>query len=158
MKIDVAKSKVVLGTLAGLCVLVPSTFAPVVASVEGRKNTALALGAAAVYEYLKGHHTNAIVLGAGTAAAAKAYEDARRHRSQQNGRYYHNYNTQPNQNYYNQGYNNGRPNGPGEKRGWRGHNMPPGQWKKHNDDGDRRGGHHGDEHHGRGKDHEDNDD
>lgn len=78
------------------------------AGADGRKNTAIALGAAAAYELLKGKTTEAIVLGAGTAYAAKRYEDARKDESDRNnGRYYYgndyNKNTDP---YYDSGYGN----------------------------------------------------
>lgn len=71
-------------------VLTGACLQPSVASPQGRENTALGLGAAAVYEYVKGQHTNGLVLGAGAAYAAKKYEDERRQRSQQaHGGYYH---------------------------------------------------------------------
>ncbi|MDQ2687472.1 MAG: hypothetical protein M3Y28_06350, partial [Armatimonadota bacterium] len=78
------------------------------AGSDGRKNTAIALGAAAAYELLKGKTTEAIALGAGAAYAGKRYEDARKDESaRNNGRYYYgsdyNRNTDP---YYDSGYGN----------------------------------------------------
>jgi hypothetical protein len=51
---------------------------PAHASSEGRKNTAIALGAAAVHQLLNGKTTNAVVAGAGAAAAYKRYKDAKK--------------------------------------------------------------------------------
>jgi len=154
------------------------------AGADGRKNTAIALGAAAAYEFLLKHQTGAgLVLGAGAAYAGKRYEDARRAERDQNNRNYYrngypygnnngyydnngNYhnnngyndnrypngynnngydnNNYDNQNYQQQGrgrhrddYNNNQNYQHGEKRGWNGRNMPPGQAKKrHHDDDD----------------------
>ncbi len=78
------------------------------AGSDGRKNSAIALGAAAAYELLKGKTTAAIALGAGAAYAGKRYEDARKsERNQNNRRYYGSgtryRNTDP---YGNNGYSN----------------------------------------------------
>lgn len=48
------------------------------ASSEGRKNTAIALGAVAVHQLLKGKTTNGVVAGAAAAAAYKRYKDAKK--------------------------------------------------------------------------------
>jgi len=48
------------------------------ASANGRKNTALALGAIAVQQLLTGKTTNGLIAGAGAAYAYKRYEDARK--------------------------------------------------------------------------------
>ena len=45
------------------------------------RNLAIGVGAAAVYEGVKGRTTNALVLGAGAALAGKKYEDARKAQS-----------------------------------------------------------------------------
>jgi hypothetical protein len=50
---------------------------PTFAGSKGRKNTTIGLGAAAVYELLKGQTKTGIVLGVGTAVAWKQYEIAR---------------------------------------------------------------------------------
>lgn len=139
------------------------------AGSDGRKNTAIALGAAAAYELLKGKTTEAVALGAGAAYAGKRYEDARKNESnRKNGRYYYgnsrNYdpyanNGYGNNTYNNNGYNNTYNNGDqdyedyggngsqygtnsqypyrssarqqrGNKRGWNGQSLPPGQYKK----------------------------
>ena len=51
---------------------------PAHASSEGRKNTAIGLGAAAVHQLLTGKTTNAVIAGAGAAAAYKRYKDAKK--------------------------------------------------------------------------------
>lgn len=48
------------------------------ASSKGRRNTAIAAGAATVYGLLKGNKTIAIVGGLGTAYAYKRYRDAKK--------------------------------------------------------------------------------
>jgi hypothetical protein len=50
---------------------------PAQASSKGRRNTAIGLGAAAVYELLQGKTTNGLVLGAGAAYGYKRYKDAK---------------------------------------------------------------------------------
>jgi hypothetical protein len=50
---------------------------PAQASSAGRRNTAIGLGAAAVYELLRGDTTTGVVLGAGAAYGFKRYEDAK---------------------------------------------------------------------------------
>src|SRR5436309_3402559 len=52
---------------------------PAQASSNGRKNTTIALGAAAAYELLRGNTTAGVVLGAGTAYGYTRYEDAKRY-------------------------------------------------------------------------------
>jgi len=47
------------------------------AGSEGRKNTAIGLGAAAVHQMLNGKTTNGVLLGAGAAYAYKKYQDSR---------------------------------------------------------------------------------
>ncbi|MBW3623884.1 MAG: hypothetical protein KY468_10805 [Armatimonadetes bacterium] len=51
---------------------------PAQASSEGRKNTAIAVGAVAIHQLLKGKTTNAVIAGAGAAAAYKRYKDAKK--------------------------------------------------------------------------------
>ena len=63
-----------LGVAAGvLCAL------PAQASRSGRRNTAIGLGAAAVYELVRGDTTAGLVLGAGAAYGYKRYEDEKRY-------------------------------------------------------------------------------
>src|SRR5262249_40268335 len=52
--------------------------APASASSNGRRNTAIGLGAAALYELLDHKTTNGLLLGAGAAYAYKRYQDERR--------------------------------------------------------------------------------
>jgi hypothetical protein len=52
---------------------------PAQASTSGRRNTALGLGAAAVYELLRGDTTTGLVLGAGAAYGYKRYRDEKRY-------------------------------------------------------------------------------
>lgn len=97
--------KAIVGVGSALLTLLPLSAQ---AGADGRKNTAIVLGAAAAYELLKGKTTEAIALGAGAAYAGKRYEDARKDESaRNNGRYYYgndyNRNTDP---YYNSGYGN----------------------------------------------------
>lgn len=47
------------------------------AGSEGRKNTAIALGAVAIHQLLNGKGTNAVLAGAATAAAYDRYKDAK---------------------------------------------------------------------------------
>lgn len=47
------------------------------------RNLGVGAGAAAVYEGVRGHTTNALVLGAGAALAGKKYEDARKAQSKE---------------------------------------------------------------------------
>ncbi|MDQ2798833.1 MAG: hypothetical protein M3Y13_04215, partial [Armatimonadota bacterium] len=63
--------------------LAPSTAR---AGADGKKNTALAVGAAALYELLNHKTTEGLVLGAGAAYAAKQYEDSRHAESQKKNR------------------------------------------------------------------------
>ena len=48
------------------------------------RNLGMALGAAAVYQAVKGEKTSAAVLGAGAVLAGKKYEDARKAQSEEN--------------------------------------------------------------------------
>src|SRR5260370_27771753 len=52
---------------------------PAQASTSGRRNTALGLGAAAIYELVNGNTTAGIALGAGAAYGYKRYEDEKRY-------------------------------------------------------------------------------
>lgn len=93
----------ILGAGGALLMLGASLLAPLAAhaGADGRKNTAIALGAAAAYELLLKHQVvPGVVLGAGAAYAGKRYEDARRQESQNKDRYY-----------YRNGYNNNNRNG-----------------------------------------------
>lgn len=181
-----------LGMGGALLMLGTTLLAPLAAhaGADGRKNTAIALGAAAAYELLLKHQTGAgLVLGAGAAYAGKRYEDARRSERDQNNRYYYrngypygsnnnnngsnnngyydnngNYHNSYNNNGYdnsydNNGYgNNGYKNNQdyqrqgrrhdnsndnrsqgdehGNKRGWNGRDLPPGQLKHRHHDND----------------------
>ena len=58
------------GTLAAL---------PAQASTSGRRNTAIGLGAAAVYELVRGDTLAGAALGAGAAYSYKRYEDEKRY-------------------------------------------------------------------------------
>ena len=51
------------------------------------RNLGVGAGAAAVYEGVRGHTTNALVLGAGAALAGKKYEDARKAQTREKGTY-----------------------------------------------------------------------
>jgi len=51
--------------------------APALAGSEGRRNTAAALGGAAVYELIRGNTENGVLLGAGAAVAYERYREAR---------------------------------------------------------------------------------
>jgi len=71
---NITLGAVLAGTLA-------STFAlsaPASASANGRKNTAIALGAVALQQLLTGKTTTGLLAGAGAAVAYKKYEDARK--------------------------------------------------------------------------------
>ena len=48
------------------------------AGSEGRKNTAIGLGAVAAYELLRGEGTKGLIAGAAAAYAYKRYQDARK--------------------------------------------------------------------------------
>jgi hypothetical protein len=61
-----------LGVTAGTLTALPAQ-----ASSAGRRNTAIGLGAAAVYELLRGDTTTGVVLGAGAAYGYKRYQDAK---------------------------------------------------------------------------------
>src|SRR5438270_6730129 len=52
---------------------------PAQASRSGRRNTALGLGAAAIYELVNGNTTAGIALGAGAAYGYKRYQDEKRY-------------------------------------------------------------------------------
>ena len=52
---------------------------PAQASTSGRRNTALGLGAAAIYELVSGNTTAGIALGAGAAYGYKRYQDEKRY-------------------------------------------------------------------------------
>lgn len=107
-----------LGMGGAVLMLGTSLLAPLAAhaGADGRRNTTIALGAAAAYELLLKHQTvPALVLGAGAAYAGKRYEDARRSERDNNNRnYYRNgysYDSSPNgynnnNNSYPNGYNN----------------------------------------------------
>jgi len=154
------KRQLILVGLCGLTIVTATlgTVCSVRASEEGRRNTALVLGGAAIYELLKGRNTEAIVLGAGSAYAFKRYEELRHANSlkrnanrlppvliKRNGKYYAivDRDDRP----LPPGWNHGR------KTGWGDHNMPPGQWKKHHGDGNDDADGHG---HGHGHGHDDN--
>ena len=65
-----------LATASILCLSVPATAAH--ASTNGKKNTAIVLGAIAAQQLLSGKTTNGILLGAGAAYAYKQYKDSQR--------------------------------------------------------------------------------
>jgi hypothetical protein len=67
------------GTLALLVAAGTLGTLPAQASTSGRRNTALGLGAAAVYELLNGNTTAGIALGAGAAYGYKRYQDEKRY-------------------------------------------------------------------------------
>jgi len=155
--------KFALGVGGALLTLLPLSAQ---AGADGRKNTAIALGAAAAYELLHGKTTEAIALGAGAAYAGKRYEDARKNERNRNSRpYYYGGGNDPYYSNNNNGYNdqdyesyNGRNTQPdsypyssnrqypyrstdransyqqmrGNKTGWNGRALPPGQYKKLN--------------------------
>lgn len=62
-----------LGVAAGVLGALPAQ-----ASTSGRRNTAIGLGAAAVYELLRGDTTAGVLLGAGAAYGYKRYKDEKR--------------------------------------------------------------------------------
>lgn len=57
--------------------LVTLTPATAVASVKGRKNTAIALGAVSIYSLMTGKPKTALLFGAGAAYAYKRYKDVK---------------------------------------------------------------------------------
>lgn len=89
----------IVGTAVAALAVVAGTLAPTAAFAQSSKeksrqsdknlmrNIVIGAGAAAAYEALRGHTTNAVVLGAGAAYAGKKYEDARKAQSQDSGRY-----------------------------------------------------------------------
>src|SRR5712691_12842483 len=68
----------IVGTLALLVGAGTLGTQPAQASTSGRRNTAIGLGAAAVYELLNGNTTAGIALGAGAAYGYKRYQDEKR--------------------------------------------------------------------------------
>lgn len=74
------RSLLVIGMLA---VFSLSAIVPAFAGSAGRKNTAIGLTAATVYSVLKKNDRAGLVLGLGSAAAWKNYEDARKRESRQ---------------------------------------------------------------------------
>lgn len=74
------RSLLILGMLA---VFSLSAIVPAFAGSAGRKNTAIGLTAATVYSVLNKNDRAGLVLGLGSAAAWKNYEDARKHESRQ---------------------------------------------------------------------------
>jgi len=70
-----------LSVLAGA--LIPGV---ALASSNGRRNTAILLGAATLHQALHHKTTNALILGAGTAYAIKRYSDKRK-QEKRRGRY-----------------------------------------------------------------------
>jgi hypothetical protein len=56
------------------------------ASSNGRRNTAIVLGAATLHQALHHKTTNALVLGAGTAYAIKRYNDKRKEERRRHAR------------------------------------------------------------------------
>jgi hypothetical protein len=77
-------------SLAAAALLAGSAVAPASAQSSRQKdknnmrNLGIGLGAAAAYEGLRGHGTNALLLGAGAVYSAKKYEDARKAQSKEN--------------------------------------------------------------------------
>src|SRR5229473_4771228 len=69
----------IVGTLALLVGAGTLGTLPTQASRSGRRNTALGLGAAAIYELLNGNTTAGIALGAGAAYGYKRYRDEKRY-------------------------------------------------------------------------------
>jgi hypothetical protein len=67
------------GTLALLVAAGTLGTLPAQASTSGRRNTAIGLGAAAVYELLNGNTTAGVALGAGAAYGYKRYQDEKRY-------------------------------------------------------------------------------
>jgi len=69
------------GLLVTLAVFVVTLFAPMaaIASVQGRRNTAIALTAAAVYSLAKRKTTQGLVLGAGAYYAWRRYNKGRQY-------------------------------------------------------------------------------
>jgi hypothetical protein len=66
-----------LAALLAATTLSAALVAPAQASSKGRRNTALVLGAAAVYELLNHNTTAGVLAGAGAAYAYKRYSDER---------------------------------------------------------------------------------
>lgn len=60
---------------------------PALAGSEGRRNSALVLGGAAIYEWMRGEKTAALVLGAGAVVAYDRYQDAREQEKRDAARY-----------------------------------------------------------------------
>jgi hypothetical protein len=76
------KNRVISWLLVGAFSVMAFVVAPVaaVASPEGRKNTALLLGGAAVYSLVKKKTTQGLVLGAAGVYAYKRYKDSKEQR------------------------------------------------------------------------------
>jgi len=74
MKLRTISLGTALATVSLLGTLVPAQFAS--ASTKGKKNTAIGLGAGAVYELLNKKTTNGLLLGAGAAYAYKQYKES----------------------------------------------------------------------------------
>ncbi len=98
---------------ASVSLLLPITAS---ASVNGRRNTAIGLGAVTIYELATGHTTTGVITGAGTYYAYKRYKDAhgRKHHRQVSQHYI--YVAPP-------GWHHG------QKRGWHHGGHPPG-WQR----------------------------
>jgi len=119
---------------------------PALAGAEGRRNSALVLGGAAVYEWMRGEKTAALVLGAGAVVAYDRYQDAREQEKRDAARYdgygdprYYGYQRCSGCNArtdrsdgqadrrYSDGYRQGPPGWDrGRKTGWDGYRVPPG--------------------------------
>jgi len=65
-------------TLAATLATSLAVSAPAQASTEGRKNTAIALGAVALHQLLTGKTTNGLLAGAATAYAYDRYKDSKK--------------------------------------------------------------------------------
>jgi hypothetical protein len=83
------------------------------ASTNGRRNTAIGLGAITIYELATGKTTNGVIAGAGTYYAYEAYKNSRNKGRRRRVRHNYIYVAPP-------GWHHGL------KRGWRGGSVPPG--------------------------------
>lgn len=67
-----------------------AVYAPASASEQGRRNTATALSAAALYELLRGHTTTGLILGGGSYYAWQRVGESDRDRNRNRSRRYSN--------------------------------------------------------------------
>jgi hypothetical protein len=107
------------------CITVGLLASAAKASVSGRRNSVLGLGAITIYELATGKTTNGIIAGAGTYYAYEKYKDA--HNKSRRRRVQHKYITVAPPGWHH-----------GQKTGWHGYHVPTSHQRDHGDHG---GGH-----------------